>query len=332
MATTKYQVMYRLVNDVLGTAITNKSDTEYEPTFEFYTDPDHKIFSSDAAIQNAEMEKQQNIITESNNAANPKHDMLFVFNGTKKILHQKWTDEQVGYIVRNWQAVRSRIGNQGDWTKEFFTINGESPELGGTVVAPQKTFQKEYKEWYFSTSGRYTESEIEQKFADSTIFKLKKPNWKDHATQNVSEYMMYDTRGNYDSQHTYRTGPMFIGVPQSEIKRYEGWRYSSGWYTTGTTGIRDDSVYYNNVYNRISHEAEDVEQITIPGHYEDVAESPYAIKDQYKRVESSPWIVNCTVGSLEAALTKARLLIEAIGIENVKIVKLVAFDQFVKIQ
>ncbi len=334
MAATKYQVMYRLVNDALGTAVTNNANTEYEPTFEFYTDPDHKIFSSNAAIQGEEMEKQQAIITDANNAANPKHDMLFIFNGTKKVFHQRWVDEQVGYVVRNWQAVRSLVGDKDDWSKDFYTLNANTPEEGGMVVTTQKVFQQRYKSFEFTREGKYTNDEMNQIFRDSTIFELNKPKWQDHATITEQETVMYSDKQNMEeTKHTYRTGPIFAGIPNEEVKRYDGYLPRVGSVIKHSlVGVIDTSKFYDNVYSKISHTADDVKQVTIPGHYAESTEPPYVIKDQYKRVESSPWVVNCTVGSLEAALIKARILIEAIGIENVKIVKLVAFDQFVKIQ
>ena len=46
----------------------------------------------------------------------------------------------------------------------------------------------------------------------------------------------------------------------------------------------------------------------------------------------SPWFVHATYGSLDAALDKARVLIDMIGFDNVKLIKIVPFDQFVKIQ
>ena len=46
----------------------------------------------------------------------------------------------------------------------------------------------------------------------------------------------------------------------------------------------------------------------------------------------SPWFVHATYSSLESALERAKLLVDMIGLENVKLIKLVPFDQFVKIQ
>lgn len=61
-------------------------------------------------------------------------------------------------------------------------------------------------------------------------------------------------------------------------------------------------------------------------------EYPYVIKDQYVRIQMTPWFVHATYGSLEAALEKAKVLVDMIGLDNVKLIKIVPFDQFVKIQ
>ena len=59
--------------------------------------------------------------------------------------------------------------------------------------------------------------------------------------------------------------------------------------------------------------------------------NPYMIIDQYERVMFSPWFVNYTTSSLTAAVEKAKQLIGTIGKSNVKIIKVVPFDQFIKI-
>lgn len=59
---------------------------------------------------------------------------------------------------------------------------------------------------------------------------------------------------------------------------------------------------------------------------------PYAIIDQYKRVMFSPWFSVHTCGSLNSALEKAKQMVNSIGINNVKIIKVVAIDEFVKVK
>lgn len=59
---------------------------------------------------------------------------------------------------------------------------------------------------------------------------------------------------------------------------------------------------------------------------------PYMIVDVYERVWFSPWFSVHVCGSLNSALEKAKVIVSAIGIDNVKIIKLVSIDQFIKIR
>ncbi len=59
---------------------------------------------------------------------------------------------------------------------------------------------------------------------------------------------------------------------------------------------------------------------------------PYMIVDVYERVWFSPWFSVHVCGSLKSALEKAKIIVGAIGIDNVKIIKLVSIDQFIKIR
>lgn len=61
-------------------------------------------------------------------------------------------------------------------------------------------------------------------------------------------------------------------------------------------------------------------------------EDPYMVKDTYKRINGSPWLTHCVCSSLDAALIKAKTLCGMIGMENVKVIKVVAYDQSLKIK
>lgn len=58
---------------------------------------------------------------------------------------------------------------------------------------------------------------------------------------------------------------------------------------------------------------------------------PYVVKDVYKRVTMSPWFHDSTYGSLTAALEKVKTMVDMIGLDNVKLIKVVPFDQKIKI-
>lgn len=59
---------------------------------------------------------------------------------------------------------------------------------------------------------------------------------------------------------------------------------------------------------------------------------PRVIHDVYVQIPMSPWFVNATYGSLDAALTRAQTLVNMIGIENVKLIKVVPYGQFIDIE
>ena len=66
MAATKYQVLYRYINEATNTPITNSMDNEYVQVCEFYVDPYHKIFSNDAKVQAEATDEQQEMISFGN--------------------------------------------------------------------------------------------------------------------------------------------------------------------------------------------------------------------------------------------------------------------------
>lgn len=67
-------------------------------------------------------------------------------------------------------------------------------------------------------------------------------------------------------------------------------------------------------------------------YYDSTFKFPYMIIDTYERVSFSPWFVVHTCGSLESALEKAKMIVNHIGINNVKVIKIVPFDQKIKIK
>lgn len=339
MAATKYQVLYRYMNLSMNIPITNDQGTKYEETLEFYVDGDHRIFFDNPDVQAEEIEKQQQLIVEANNASNPKNDMLFVYDGTARVPHKKWYEE-VGYVVRDWTLVpRSEIGNRGDFTKNFTTLIESSPEEGGIVVCSAHRMESIAAKYPYTInfadrkyvnhkSNKFvtTTDELQKMFVESSIFKLQVEDWQANVTQ--PDYP--DSRTEYSGSTNARVlllGPIFVDVEPTIQKIKTG--YNAQDYLKLYGVWKNENV--TNVYKGVKRGIENLETMEIPGHYEDVIDAPYLIKDQYKRIENSPWIVNCTVGSLAAALEKAKKLVDMIGIENVKVIKLVPFDQYLKI-
>ena len=334
MATTQYQVLYRYINEATNTAITNSMKNEYETVREIYVDanPGHKIFSKNPMTQAEAIVEQQEMISFGNSSGNPKADMLFAYDGTKKIKHKVWIEEATGYIVRDWTQIRrSNIGNQGDFTKEFTTLDAATPEDGGTVVCTLAVLRK-----YLGTNGilvvandnsdadagttanpYYSVAKMNEMIYDSTMFKLISEDYQDFTVPSKSKNFAMS----WQNSGTLYYGPVAIGGnAMQHLKGYNG--------TTGYGQFNSDSNLYASVTITPTH----VETTMLPGHYEEAADAPYLIADTYKRIKLSPWCVHCTSSSLESAIEKAKTLVEVVGIENVKLIKVVPFDQFVKIK
>ena len=331
MAATKYQLLYRYINEATNIAITNESTEEYVPVREFYT-MDHAIFSSDAQTKAAAEDEQQEMIANANDPSNIKTNMLFAFEGTKKVRHKKWIPDTIGYVVRDWsQIARSKIGNRGDFTKEFTTLNAATPEDGGVVVCTQEVRDKYIPSTIDVVTDNssadagsdknkyYTESKINQLIIDSTFFQLNTAGYADHTSPSKT-VNLWSSGPSYDKTYTtIYTGPIAIGG--NEMKDVA--------FYTGSKAFGQETD--DNLYGSVTITQSQIQTKLIPGHYEDTTEYPYLIIDTYKLIPMSPWFVHATYGSLEAALTKAKALVEMLGIENIKLIKVVPFDQFIKI-
>lgn len=336
MAATKYQLLYRYISEATNTAITNSTINDYEKTEEIYT-RDHKIESTDSMVQAEAEDEKEEMISYGNSPDNPKNDMVFAYDGTKKVRHTKWIPEAKGcFVVRDWQSLdRNLIGNRGDYSKDFITINGESPEMGGTVICRNLSINNKYfpstkiitvvndnslADKGTPTNPYYSEAKINNLITEATFFKLNTNGYGDHT--NPSETVQIQTGTSYGNPvygAVAYTGPVAIGL-NNMTTCSRG--YNSTWGSWSDNGLYA-SVTINN---------KQIETVDVPGHYEETTEYPYIIKDTYKRIQMSPWFVHATYGSLEAALERAKTLVDMIGLENVKLIKVVPFDQFVKIQ
>lgn len=87
MAATQYMVLYRYINENTNLPITNDPSNDYEEVREFYTSC-HKMYSGNMAQQDAGYQEQQDIITNATDSNNPKFDMFFAYDGTRKIRHK----------------------------------------------------------------------------------------------------------------------------------------------------------------------------------------------------------------------------------------------------
>lgn len=125
---------------------------------------------------------------------------------------------------------------------------------------------------------------------------------------------------------------MVPNIPQSSFSppsngnsrtTYTGWRLDDliriG-FTVDKIGI-NVPVYDSNIIRDI-----------IPAHYEIDGNNPYYIKDTYKKIQLSPWMVHSIHKSLESGLEAAKTLVAMLGINNVKLIKYVPMDQFIKVK
>ena len=118
-----------------------------------------------------------------------------------------------------------------------------------------------------------------------------------------------------------------IKCETSTLSQHKFLRWYKGWKIKDLIDANMDKYY-----SSIDIQKENLTRYYIPAHYEPSGKAPYLIKDNYKKITMSPWILHSVHDSLTSGLDKARELVSMIGIENVKLIKTVPFDQFVKIK
>lgn len=89
---------------------------------------------------------------------------------------------------------------------------------------------------------------------------------------------------------------------------------------------------YSSYGQSITIDQSNIIRYIIPEHYESSGTLPYIIKDNYEKIKQSPWMLHSVKDSLEDALDVARKLVSMIGMENVKLIKRVPFDQKIEIK
>ena len=334
MATTKYQVLYRYVNPNSNQLITN-DDNEYNNVFEFYHDK-HKIFTgTEEEKLNANNEKSQ-LITEGNSTANNNYNMLFKFTGTKRVNKQIWVPKSTGYVIRDKEAVRDLTTRavDGDFSGKYLLIEGDSIENGVVVSKTNPVTSAIQIEQRDAANKTFfaNEDELLNTIINKTIAQLNTTVIDDFSS--LSKYTPFTYTGSV---------PHPGGVCNINIKLGYDFTVSNITYRNGTNSYAIaknalSEASYNNVitgggqaYTSITINPNHVQTYEIPAHYEEVADYPYVVMDTYEKVEQSPWFILSTHGSLNSALEKAKAIVKSVGIENVKLIKVVPTEQFVKI-
>lgn len=325
MAATKYQVLYRYTNPNSNQFITNDTLAKYNKVFEFYHG-EHKIVAgTDDEILEATNEKSD-LIIQGNNTINDNYNMLFKFTGTKRVNKKVWLPESTGYVIRDKESVRDLITRavDGDYSGEYLLVEGDTIENG--VVVTRKNLDKDITVIedvsLAANKDYYTTDEVKTLLEAATIYKL--ASIEEITTYKVGNSYIYlsgyyNRKGDFVGTNPAYTGPVFIDEKPEK---------KSGNHKTVERAVLNE----DNACTKVVIKPEHIEEYTIPAHYEDVADYPYVIYDTYERIEQSPWFILSTHGSLTSALEKAKAVVKAVGLNNVKLIKIVPTDQFIKIK
>jgi len=413
---TQYTLLYRYVNPNTNTPITGSAS--YEKTEELYSD-DHKLNISKDAIDalqrsgyslkglfdgttsqdfadtlNAEATEEREELIRNNMTNENKSNNLFIYTGTKKVFHQQYIPEQLGYVVRDWTRVPKDQIPDGpdDFSKHFVMLNGIRLGYDNAYLVCKPQYIKTYMKKNTGSdqnSKRLTNQPCFLNISTNDQNNLGyKKNSEYYRTQNVyipnlkaiideaTFFKWYE----FDSDEEIRYGERMasasttVNIPVSSsggtvidyIPTTNSWRTSNGggpsvryYYIyfnkengkTPPTGFNEvqfsvgndqaqKGILYSNIKNKnydtfgnyLIVDETNIIRDKIPAHYEDTGSHPYYIKDQYQKIELSPWILHSVHNSLESSLTSAKKLVSMIGIENVKLIKHVPIEQFIKIK
>lgn len=129
------------------------------------------------------------------------------------------------------------------------------------------------------------------------------------------------TTGRNGYTETENRNQCFSNSPHPHLLWYKGWKISDL-----------EAANMGNFLSTFTVTSDNLTRYPIPAHYETSGKAPYLIKDNYKKIPLSPWILHSVHNSLESGLEKAKEIVSMIGIDNVKLIKTVPFNQFVKIK
>lgn len=331
MGATKYQILYRYINPNSNQFITNNSDSDYRAVFELYHDK-HKIeVGIPDEILEANNEKS-NLIIDGNNTSIDSYSMLFKFTGTKRKNKKEWIPKSTGYVIRDKDAIKHLVSRavDGDFSGKYLLIEGDSIE-NGLVVAKTNPVEKSISFSNLHAANKTyfkDEKELYDLIVNSTIAKL--------TTTSVDGHGTLKTYANYTGGGGYHDINIKIGYDfkVNDSTTYRPSQNSDSLYIYRYLTNADYQIVQNNsgrAFSTIGLSPAQVETYEIPSHYEEVSGYPYVICDTYERIEQSPWFILSSHASLASALEKAKMIADAVGLENVKMIKVVPTDQFIKI-
>ena len=180
-----------------------------------------------------------------------------------------------------------------------------------------------YGETPVSTSGEVITSDTSgvQHLINKAVYRSS----GDPPSTSLYYYIFIDNDDIYNSEGSV---PPWTLPPRSFTISNSG---SSTTYTGWVLSDIQDLEYYKRGVE-ITVNGENIIRDIIPEHYEAPGDPAYIIKDEYKKIDQTPWIHHSTHNSLESALECSKKIISMIGIKNVKLIKYVPYDQFVKIK
>ena len=267
MSATKYQVLARYYNTHTSNPIINDGNNKYQRVFKFYTTDNS--------------EEIANVITEGNNPQNLKNDMLFIYNGTKKVYPTDGSVEYYENVKRLQKIIEDATQEKTQLENRKATLNTQMSSINNLISAKQNKITANTRSINNCTNDPVTCSAHAPLIAENTTLALE------------IQQLQLD-----------------LIPPTNEINDIN-------------IRINELTEIINNANNQILNKN---------GFYDPNNKWPYMIIDTYERVWFSPWFSVKVCGSLTDAIEKAKTLVQAIGIENIKIIKLVDIDQFVKIK
>lgn len=88
---------------------------------------------------------------------------------------------------------------------------------------------------------------------------------------------------------------------------------------------------FDQICETIDIKGANISQTTLPDNEYASDSAPFFIKDVYKKIDESPWMVYSHEKSLQAAVNKCKALVKRIGIDNVKLIKNINVDNIIDI-
>lgn len=172
-----------------------------------------------------------------------------------------------------------------------------------------------YNEQYITPSGFETCTDIRT----GDEFLVTEKHYSDSTPPTIYKFFFYDNQDNPGVL------PDDLGVvPQdfygSDSIRYVGYKI---------TDLQEKGFMQYGPYIKV--DTTNIIRKVIPEHYEKNGDGPYYIKDNYKKIEQSPWMLHSIYNSLTDALAKANEITKMIGIDNVLLIKNVPLKQDTKI-